>query len=64
MHPDDCEDTCIKTGEGKTRKGLVKRKQQESLGWAALAHWEVREEGALVAGSGVSLRQAASCPLP
>ena len=26
------------------RKGLAQKKQQESLGWVILAHWEVREK--------------------
>ena len=42
----------VKAGHSKTRKGLAEKKQQESLGWAALAHWEVREKGALETGSG------------
>lgn len=28
------------------------QKQQESIGWAALVHWEVTETGALGTGSG------------
>ena len=41
----------LKAGGSETRKGLAKRKQQESLGWAALDHWEVRQKGALGTGS-------------
>ena len=46
MSPDDYEDAFITAGDSKTRKGLS-QKEQESLGWAALLHWEVREKGAL-----------------
>ena len=45
QRPSDYEDTCIKAGDGKTRKGLAQKKQQESLDWAALLHWEIREMG-------------------
>ena len=50
--PGDYEDTFIKAGDNETRKGSAQKKQQESLGWAALAHWEVREKGAFGTGSG------------
>ena len=52
MSPGDYENTFIRGGDSKTRRGLAQDKQQESLGWAALAHWEVKEEGALGRGSG------------
>ena len=62
--PGDYEGTFIKAGDSKTRKGLAKRKQQESLRWAAFPHWEVRERGAFGTGSGDQPGHAASCPLP
>ena len=52
----------MKAGDSKTRKDLAKKKQQESLCWAALAHWEVREKGAFGAGSGD--QPGTSCQLP
>ena len=48
----DYEDPFIKAGDGETRKGLAQKRQEENLGWAAIAHWEVREKGALGTGSG------------
>ena len=50
--PGDYEDPFIKAGDSGTRKGLAWKKQQESLGWAALAHWEVSEKWALGTGLG------------
>ena len=47
MSPGDYEGAFIKAGDSETRKGLAQKQQQENLGWAALAHWEVREKGAL-----------------
>ena len=52
MSPGNYEGTFIKAGDSKTRKGLAWKKQWDSLGRAALAHWEVREKGALGTGSG------------
>ena len=49
--PADYEATLMKAGHSETRKGLAQKKQYESLGWAALAHWEVREKAALGTGS-------------
>ena len=43
MNPGDYEDTFIKAGGSDPGKGL---------GWAAFAHWEVGEKGALGTGSG------------
>ena len=43
--PGDYEDTFIKAGDSETRTGLALKKQEESLDWAALAHWEGREKG-------------------
>ena len=62
MSPGDYENTFIRGGDSKTRRGLAQDKQQESLGWAALAHWEVKEEGALGRGSGG--QPGTSCQLP
>ena len=50
--PGDNEGMFIKSGDSETRKDLAYKEQQESLGWAAFAHWEVREKGALGRGSG------------
>ena len=50
--PGDYEGTFIKAGDSEIRKGLAQKKQQDSLGWAALAPWEVREKGDLGTGSG------------
>ena len=38
-------------GDSETRKSLAQKQQQESLGGADLAHWEVRGKGALETGS-------------
>ena len=45
MSPGGYEGTFIKAGDSEKRKGLAWRKQQENLGWATRAHWEVRAEG-------------------
>ena len=42
----------IKAGDNETRKGLAQKKQKESLGWAALTPWEVREKRGLETDSG------------
>ena len=47
MSPGDYEDAFVKVGDSETREDLAQKKQQESLGWAALAPWEVRRKGAL-----------------
>ena len=47
----DCEDVFLQAGDSETRKDLTLKKQQEIPGWAALAHWEVREKRALGTGS-------------
>ena len=52
----------LKAGGSETRKGLAKRKQQESLGWAALGPWEVRERGTSETDSGD--QPGTSCQLP
>ena len=44
--PGDCEGMFIKAADSDTRKGLAYKKQQESPGWVALSHCEVREKGA------------------
>ena len=52
----------MKARESETRRGLVWRKQQESLVQAAFAHWEFGAKGALETGSGD--QPATSCQLP
>ena len=52
MSPGDYEDLFIRAGNSEKRKDLALKEQQESLVWVALAHWEVRENGALGTGSG------------
>ena len=47
MSPGDYKDIFIKAGDNETRKGQAQKKQQENLGWAALANWEVRDKWAL-----------------
>lgn len=49
--PGDYGKTFIKARDSKTMKVLSQKKEQESLGWAALTLWEVREKESLVAGS-------------
>ena len=46
------------------RKGLAQKKQQESLGWVILAHWEVREKRPQGQVQGIRLGRAARYPLP
>ena len=60
--PGDYEDPFIKAEDSEPRKSLAQKEQQERLGWAALAHWEVREKGALGTGSGD--QPGARCQLP
>ena len=62
MSQSDYEDTSIKAGDSEPGKGLAEKKQQESLGWAASAHWEFRENVALGTGSGD--QPGAHCQLP
>ena len=50
--PGGYEGTSIKAGDSDTRKGLALKKQQESPGWAALAHREVEGKEALGTDSG------------
>ena len=52
MSPGDYEDTFMNPGDSETRKRLVLKKQQESLRWSALAHWEARDKGSWGTGSG------------
>ena len=47
------ESTFLKAGDYETRKGLGQKKQQESPGNAAVAHWDVREKGTWRQGHGV-----------
>ena len=49
MSPGVYEGTFIEAGDSETRKGLAKK--EEATG-AFLAHWEVREKGALGPDSG------------
>ena len=60
----DSERAFMKAEDSEPRKGLGEEKQQGSLGWAALAHWEVREKGTLGTGSGDQPGTSCCCPLP
>lgn len=61
MDPGNFEGLFIKAGTVKQGRLSIEEATGESLGEAALAHWEVREKGALETGSGVSRDEL---PLP
>ena len=62
--PGEFEGAFVKVGDSETGRGLAQKKQQESPGGAALAHWEVREKGALGSGSGGQPGTSCHCLLP
>ena len=62
--PGDYEGMFIEVcGDSETRKGLAQRKHQESLGWAALAHWEVGEKEVWGTDSGDSPGTSGQLPI-
>ena len=62
MSPSDYENTLIKAGDSETRRGLVKKKLHDSLGWLPQLTGNLEKKGLRAQVQGISLGQPASCP--
>ena len=63
MSPGDYEGTFMRAGDSETRKPRVEEATGKSPSRAALAHWNIREKGALGTGAGGQPGMSCHCSL-